>query len=99
MWSRFRSISVTNFAYLTAAMSAPIAPSKTPRQDDTEVSVDTSQGDDNEDDDMLSELLTKNELSRCFSLPNIDGYKQVTHGECDSYLECHFGSEDKEEEM
>ena len=73
MWSRFRSISVNNFAYLTAAVSSSSESargsscSNVPATDEKSGNVEDGTSDaDNE------VLLSRNEMSRCISLPNID---------------------------
>lgn len=75
-------------------MTSPnVVPDKTP-----DPAVCTEELEQNDiDDEKVADLLTRNEISRCFSLPNIDGFKQVE--DFDSNHECNLNSGEWEGSM
>jgi hypothetical protein len=76
-WSRFRSISVTNFAYLTAnANTSTLSKAESDRSRNSAAEEDELMQSEN-DADADCEVQWRNEMSRCESLPNMDANKRV----------------------
>ena len=73
MWSRFRSLSVNNFAYFTAAVNSTTGSARDSSCNNAHSTDDKSgnNGDGAGEAD-YELLLSRNEMSRCISLPNID---------------------------